>query len=147
MSSTRKQRGGDITQRTIFENIISIGYEIETSSLAKLTLSDEGDKKVLINTDTARQDLDKFKETGDIEFEDEDEEMSFMLRQQEEMEIPSYNDKNRKDKNVSFMITNDITDSKLVKRMSSVCETALLLQQNNKIKKAIKKAKDRKSVV
>lgn len=40
---TRKNRGGDINKTNIFKKILSIGYELETLSLAKLSLIDTSD--------------------------------------------------------------------------------------------------------
>ena len=37
-NKTKKIRGGHIERNIIFEKILSIGYELETQSLAKLTL-------------------------------------------------------------------------------------------------------------
>lgn len=136
-----KYWAGDITKRNIFEKILSIGYEIETSSLAKLTLFSDGTNKTLINTDTARKDLEKFQQTGNIEFEDEEEEESYAIRQLEEIEIPAYDENGELDKNVSFMITNDIADTAFVKRLSAICETAIVKMNKNQLKKAIKQAK------
>ena len=58
--TTRKARrsGGDIDGRKAFENILSIGYEIETDSLVKLTHKEDIDEdtgraiEILLNTNT-----------------------------------------------------------------------------------------------
>jgi hypothetical protein len=121
---TRKNKielGGDIHNRKIFENILSIGYELETSSLSKLTLISEKTEKgesILLNTDTARKDLEKFKEVGDESEEDED----FVLRQEEIVEMDAFDKNGKKDKNVSFLITNDIVESPFVRFLNKNCE-------------------------
>jgi hypothetical protein len=136
----RKQTGGAVTKHSIFKHILSIGYEIETSSLAKLTFIDEGEKKILLNTDTARKDLEKFSQSAeDVEFDDEEDEESYQIRQIEEMEIPAYDEHGNLDKSVSFMITNDQTESKLIKEAGALCETVILKQKAKQVKKVIKK--------
>lgn len=121
---TRKNKielGGDIHNRKVFENILSIGYELETSSLSKLTLISEKTEKgepILLNTDTARKDLEKFKEVGDESEEDED----FILRQEEIVEMDAFDKNGKKDKNVSFLITNDIVESPFVRFLNKNCE-------------------------
>jgi hypothetical protein len=53
-----KYVAGDVTRNLTLEKILSIGYEFETSSLAKLTGIVEDDKLVgFLNTDTAREDI------------------------------------------------------------------------------------------
>ena len=122
---TRKNKielGGDINNRKVFENILSIGYELETSSLSKLTLISEKTEKgepILLNTDTARKDLEKFKEVGE-ETEEEDED--FILRQEEIVEMDAFDKNGKKDKNISFLITNDIVESPFVRFLSKNCE-------------------------
>lgn len=137
----RKQKGGTVTKRPIFKHILSIGYEIEAGTLAKLTFIDEGRQKILINTDTARKDLEKFAQVGDnAELDNEHDEESYQIRQLEEMEITAYDENNNLDRNVSFMITNDKTESKFVKVAAAICESSLLKQKTKQVKKAIKKA-------
>jgi hypothetical protein len=132
-SSTHKTKrfqnrkyGGDIHNREAFKHILSIGYELETSSLSKLTLISETTDKgesILLNTDTARKDLDifmkKIQTSEDTISEEEDDD--YILRQEETMDFPVYNYKYEKDKNVSFLVTNDIVDSPFVKFLNSKC--------------------------
>jgi hypothetical protein len=48
---TMKIYGGDIDKKTIFRKILSIGYELETSSFAKLNLiGDDHQKKSMSRT-------------------------------------------------------------------------------------------------
>lgn len=131
---TRKNKielGGDIHNRKVFENILSIGYELETSSLSKLTLISEKTEKgepILLNTDTARKDLEKFKEVGDENEEDED----FILRQEEIVEMDAFDKNGKKDKNVSFLITNDIVESPFVRFLNKNCEE---IEEENLVEK------------
>jgi hypothetical protein len=54
----RKYVAGDVIRNQILKKILSIGYEFETSSLAKLTGIVERNKLVgFLNTDTAREDI------------------------------------------------------------------------------------------
>ena len=128
-SRNTKRLGGDIHKHNVFKHIISVGYELETSSLSKLTLvypkTGMNEIPFLMNTDTARKDLDILQkkngegEDDEAEFELDD---KWALRQEEEMEINAYNRYKKVDKNVSFLITNDIVDSPFVKFLSRNCE-------------------------
>lgn len=122
-----KKKGGDIHNNDAFKHILSIGYELETSSLSKLTLisqtTDKGEP-ILLNTDTARKDLDIFMKKGHSSvgtIEEEEEDDDFILRQEETMDFPVYNSNYEKDENVSFLVTNDIVDSPFVKFLNSKC--------------------------
>jgi hypothetical protein len=70
--------GGDIHAKSVFEKILSIGYEMETTDLTKLTLTSDG---IFLNTDTARKDIAKINDPDlsedDPEFDD------YTLRQEE----------------------------------------------------------------
>lgn len=134
---TRKNKielGGDIHSRKVFENILSIGYELETSSLSKLTLisqTTENGEPILLNTDTARKDLEKFQEVTEDE-EEEDEDENFILRQEEMVGMDAYDKNGKKDKNVSFLITNDIVESPFVRFLNKKCEE---MEEDNLIEK------------
>ncbi len=121
------QTGGDIQSNTAYAHIISIGYEIETSSLAKLSvIRDDEDRIALLNTDTARKDLDKLLgKASDVTFENEEEEENYQLRENEMIVLPAYDDDHHIDKDVSFLATNDITTSRFVKRLSSLCDNEM----------------------
>jgi hypothetical protein len=72
-----KRLGGDIHKHNVFKHIISVGYELETSSLSKLTLvypkTGMDENPFLMNTDTARKDLDILqKKNGEDEEEEFD---------------------------------------------------------------------------
>ena len=132
-NTTKKNReiGGDIHRRKIFENILSIGYELETSSLSKLTLisdTTENGDSILLNTDTARNDLETFQkklssssEEEDFEVQEEEEDEDFILRQEELVKIDAYNKQKQVDKNVSFLVTNDIVESPFIKFLNKKC--------------------------
>jgi len=122
-NKTRKaERGGDIHKREAFKHILSIGYELETSSLSKFTLisetTDRGDP-ILLNTDTARKDLEMLQNISSEEEEDEDN--PFLLRQEEEFQFDAYDRHNKIDKNVSFLVTNDIVESPFIRFLSKSC--------------------------
>lgn len=121
------QSGGDIQSNSVFANILSIGYEIESSSLAKLSgIRDDENRTVFLNTDTARKDLDKFAgKATDITFETEEEEENFQLRENEMIFLPAYDDENRIDKDVSFLATNDITTSRFIKQLAKLCDNEM----------------------
>jgi len=122
-----KRLGGDIHRHSVFKHIISIGYELETSSLSKLTLvypkTGVNEIPFLMNTDTARKDLDIFQKKN-MEEEEEEEELAeeWALRQEEVVELDAYDRNKKVDKNVSFLITNDIVESPLVKYLGRTCE-------------------------
>jgi len=109
-----QKKGGDIHAKTIFEKILSIGYEMETTDLAKLTLTSEDE---FLNTDTARKDLAKL--NSDIS-EDDDYFDQYVLRQEETFEEDFYVNE-KVDKDVVFYITNDIANSPFVKELDKIC--------------------------
>jgi len=106
--------GGDLNH-TIFEKILSIGYEFETSSLSKLTLL--GDN-ILLNTDTVSNDLQYINKDASP---DNDDTFS-LLRKHELIEFDIYNNNKTKDENSKFYVLNDITNSKFVKKLTALCE-------------------------
>jgi hypothetical protein len=125
-NKTRKmERGGDIHKREAFKHILSIGYELETSSLSKFTLISETTKEgypILMNTDTARKDLETLQKVSGEEEEDEDEENNLLaLRQEEEFEFNAYDRHKKVDKNVSFLVTNDIVESPFIRFLNKSC--------------------------
>lgn len=130
-NKTRKnqkmERGGDIHNRKVFQDILSIGYELETSSLSKFTLISETTDQgypILMNTDTARKDLEtlqKVSTNNPDEEDEEDEDNLFALRQEEVFEFDAYDRHNKVDQNVSFLVTNDIVDSPFIKFLNKSC--------------------------
>ena len=128
-NKTRKaERGGDIHKREAFKHILSIGYELETSSLSKFTLisetTDQGDP-ILMNTDTARKDLETLQKVStknsEEEEEEDEEDENFALRQEEELEFNVYDRHNKVDKNASFLVTNDIVESPFIRLLNKRC--------------------------
>jgi len=121
-----KRLGGDIHKHNVFKHIISVGYELETSSLSKLTLvypkTGMDENPFLMNTDTARKDLDILqKKNGEEDGEEFELDDKWALRQEEDMEINAYDRYKKVDKNVSFLITNDIVESPFVKFLGRTC--------------------------
>lgn len=123
-----KKIGGDIKKHAVYKDIISIGYELETSGLAKLIsqLDDEGEKTVLLNTDSARDDIDRLI-TGDFSNVREDQEESYDLRINEasSLVIDAYDDNGKIDKDVNFVAGNDISDTNFVKGNNAICRALL----------------------
>jgi len=106
-NKTRKIHGGDIDKQNIFRKILSIGYELETMSLAKFTLitSDNENEPILLNTDTNSKDYEKMMklqngnekgerdEDDDNDERDEDDEDDYDYyanRLEETLEIDAY---------------------------------------------------------
>ena len=146
MSQTRKNRdllGGDISNEEALKHILSIGYELETSSLTKLTLTDtvdpdeEGVKskspdenelyggepvvKYMFNTDTARKDIEEFES---VDFEVDEEDYNMLTRLEETIKEPIYKPGSKRsvDKDAIFYITNDLGDNRFNKKLLNECE-------------------------
>jgi len=113
--------GGKISESFVFNNILSIGYEVEVTHLIKLSkvTNEEGEENVLMNTDTSRDDIDIL-ESGEIphnkaEFYDIRSQEKYDLTPEENPYINSY------DPNVKFYITNDIAETPFVKHLNKIC--------------------------
>jgi hypothetical protein len=112
--------GGKISESYVFNNILSIGYELEVSHLIKLSkVSNDEGNEVLMNTDTSRDDIDIL-ESGEIpqnkaEFYDIRSQEKYDLTPEENPFINSY------DPNVKFYITNDIAETPFVKHLGKIC--------------------------
>jgi len=124
MNRTRKQ-GGDVIGRSSFKHIVSIGYELETSSLSKLTLIDDGETQYLLNTDTARKDIEVFMSKEEVQFEDEEEEENYTLRQEELLRVDARNARRQVDPNISFLLTNDIASTRFTRRLNDLCDNSV----------------------
>jgi hypothetical protein len=155
-------KGGDISRDKIFSKILSIGYELETNDLIKFTKISQEDpdtnNPILINTDTARNDIDKLtavekrednktkqesegeghedNDEVDDEEEDEDEEyyydedakMDLLLRQEETFEIPTGIP------DAFFYITNDLSDhSPIHIALKEICPTIYSFDEKDKL--------------
>jgi hypothetical protein len=66
----RKIIGGNINNQKGLDKILSIGYEVESTNLVKLTES-ELDNTILYNSDSARKDMNEFKKLENYGQEDE----------------------------------------------------------------------------
>jgi len=114
---THKNRGGDIHAKSAFEKILSIGYEMESTDLAKLTLMSDG---VFLNTDTATKDIAKINDPDlsedNINFQE------YTMRQEETFKEAAYNN-GEVDKNIVFNITSDVARSPFVKELEKICST------------------------
>lgn len=137
--------GGSINKNDAFKKIISIGYELETASLAKFTKVTENTEgpldDVLVNSDTSGPNLEEViyysvEQDGDELFNRKDELIKIdayttaSLNQRTNSKSPknikgpnSQKNKNKKvpDKNVNFMIANDITSSPFSKHLNRLC--------------------------
>jgi hypothetical protein len=123
---TTRKKGGDIDRNRAYRNILSIGYELETPDITKLTLRsdlDENDKtvEIMMNTDTARKDISKLIEGVD---EDSDDYEDILARQEELIEIEARNNSGKIDKNIHFAITNDISETPLTNHIIEVLNGA-----------------------
>lgn len=109
--------GGKITESYVFNNILSIGYELEVSHLIKFTkLINVDDKEVLMNTDTSRDDIDIL-ESGEIPENKED---FYAIRSQEKYDLTSQENPYITP-DVKFYITNDIAETPFVKHLNKIC--------------------------
>jgi hypothetical protein len=140
---TRKIYGGDIDKHNIFKKIISIGYELETQSLAKLTLitSDNENESILLNTDTNSKDYEKMMKLQNGSEEDEEEEDDYDYyanRLEETLDVDAYTTEslnkqtkqtktNRpkpalvKDEDTTFLVANDLAVTPFTKYLNVFC--------------------------
>ena len=74
MNITRRKRGGDINPNNIFKKILSIGYELETSLLAKLSMieNSEDGEPILFNTDSLTKDYEIIKRIQNNDYTNEE---------------------------------------------------------------------------
>jgi hypothetical protein len=123
-SKTKKIYGGDIDKNNIFKKILSIGYELETGSLSKFTLtsnSEDGTEDILVNTNTVAKDYEKLKAN------DEESDELFEI---ECYTTDSLNKNNRKksklvkNKDSTFLVSNDMATSPFSKYLNSFCNFA-----------------------
>jgi hypothetical protein len=119
-----RKKGGDIDNRNGLKYILSIGYEMESGNLSKLTKTDVVDNPddiILYNTDTARKDILTFKQLSESEeFDILDDEL--ISRMEEIVEEDAYDDNNQIDKNIIFNITSDISETTFTKRLDKICD-------------------------
>jgi len=124
------QFGGNVDDE-VLDKILSIGYELETGMLSKLSLLTSVER-ILLNTDTAPADMKGIAEAvGGMDDEDDDEDQ-FYFRREELIDLDSYttsslnnpNDKNKQknDENVVFLSTNDISKSIYGTYLEGLCD-------------------------
>lgn len=134
--NTRK-RGGDIRRQDIFNRILSIGYEMETTQLAKFTLipgevgqggagSGQGGallgqgEGTLLHTDLAANDLAMVQKLP-----------ADNVRRQEILTLPQQGSALTRpgsalsDDAFSFLVTNDMAETNLTRYLQKVCEDPL----------------------
>jgi hypothetical protein len=103
---TQKNKGGEISKNDVFANILSIGYELETTDLIKFSLIDG----VMLNTDTNAKLINAIHNPEEAGEED-------ML----EVRVQEYNEEDVGEDS-SFYITNDIPSRPIIKRISKKCD-------------------------
>lgn len=122
-----KKRGGDIDNRNGLKYILSIGYEIETGYFTKLTKTEatnDENEIVLYNSDSARKDIEVFKQINEKENLD-DLEDEFLVRMEETLEEDALNDNNEVDPNIIFNITNDVAKTRLYRYLKILCDNSV----------------------
>jgi len=144
-NKTKKIRGGHIERNSIFEKILSIGYELETQSLTKLTLIEGDNKQILLNTTSNAKDYEIMQriKLGDYS-EDEYNKYEDRLDVNELMEIDSYTSEsiNNKlfiqNKDTTFLVANDVAVTPFTKYLNAFCnfnqdneEAEDLINKNN----------------
>lgn len=115
------KKGGNIHKQNVFKYILSIGYEIETPFLAKLTsgYNEEGEQ-ILFNTDSNTQN-NKEERGQDEEEDDEEDDNDERLRKEEVMRIDAYDPDGKIDPTISFLVTNDMSTTSLSKQLNKLC--------------------------
>jgi hypothetical protein len=115
------KKGGNL-RHEIFSKILSIGYELETSNLSKLTLLPNS--KILLNTDVTSEFYSHItNEPIDPDIDD-----IYKLRRNEKVEYEIYTSESLKnstlevDNNSKFLVTNDIADNNLTKYLTKLCD-------------------------
>ena len=127
-NKTKKIYAGDIDTHRIFRKILSIGYELETSTLAKLSLigNSNDDEQILLNTSSNAKDYDVIKRIQNDEATDEETE-KYENRLDELFEIDLYTSQsiNKKKRvvndNSSFIVANDVSVTPFTKHLNNLC--------------------------
>ena len=150
MTKMTKKTGGNINNQIGLDKILSIGYEVESTNLVKLTKTQEFDN-TLYNSDSARKDMEEFKKLGDYDKYDDDnddnddnddkydeEEISspssayssidadINERNEEQTTSKMYKFENKGDSgeeypDAVFNITNDISKPKFNRKLNTLC--------------------------
>ena len=126
-NTTKKIYGGDIERSEVFKKILSIGYELETQSLAKLTLIESAnDEQILLNTSSNAKDYEIIKNILEGKSSEEEEE-KYENRLEELIEVDAYTtvsiDNNTfiKQDNTTFFIANDVAVTPFTKYLNAFC--------------------------
>jgi len=134
MNITRRKRGGDINANSIFRKILSIGYELETSSLAKLSMVDRSDdgELILFNTDSLTKDYEILKRIQNNDYTNEEYEY-YANRLEEFVDVGVYTSaslnktKLIKDNSSTFLVSNDLSETPFIRYLKTICN----LNENN----------------
>ena len=104
-------RGGDVRGKDIFHHIKSIGYELETTRLAKFTLlpGNDSEPEKLLHTDLGTNDLAMLK---GLPADD--------ILRKELMVLPT-----EEEDGFSFLVTNDMAETNFTRHLKSICEAPL----------------------
>jgi hypothetical protein len=130
-NKTKKMYAGDIEKHRIFRKILSIGYELETSTLSKFSLigNSSDDEKILLNTSSNAKDYEVIKKIQNDKATEEENE-KYENRLEELFEIDLYTtqsiNKNKsnklvKNENSTFVVANDVAVTPLTKYLNKLC--------------------------
>ena len=126
MNITQKKRGGDVNPHNIFKKILSIGYELETPSLAKLSMVDNDGEPILFNTDSFTKDYETLKRIQNNDYTEEEYEY-YANRLEEFSDIDLYTSESFnkprliKYPNSTFLVSNDLSETAFVKNLKRIC--------------------------
>jgi hypothetical protein len=121
----QKIYGSGLEPNTIFKDIISVGFELETHNISKFTLL-SGYDNVLLNTDTTGEDAKEIIRIQNGEISDD--EYEYENVHEELIELVPYTTKSIGSKtpteypNTSFHITNDMATTPLSKYLKKICD-------------------------
>ena len=120
ITNKRYKKGGDISNQNGLRHILSIGYEIESANLMKLTKTetDNPNEIVLFNSDTTSNNISEFKKF-ETNIDDIDEDI--IIRLEEMIEDVVLDDSGNVDTNSVFNITNDISLYAFSKKLKKTC--------------------------
>jgi hypothetical protein len=115
--------GGTVHNDDRLKHIVSVGYEIECGVLAKMTLSElnDGENKLLLNTDTTSKDVAQLKK---LEEDLEDLDDHILKRMEETVEMDAFDKNGKVDPHTEFHITNDYAVTPFLKKLKSMCSYA-----------------------
>jgi hypothetical protein len=130
-NKTKKIYAGDIEKHRIFRKILSIGYELETSTLAKFSLigSSVDDEQILLNTSSNAKDYEIIKKIqNDESTEEETEKYENRLEELFEVDVYTTESINKKkvnklvkNENSTFLVANDVAVTPFIKYLNNRC--------------------------